>query len=553
MRRRERRTRAGALMLPLLLLLLPLGLGLGGCADDDADDGPVGEASAYATTHGFSFPNYGNTGVVNLTPVEVQRLYGDAVCAKGAGPTCVLSPTARRFMEYSNARMAGGHCFGLASLSIGFWATWWQPIAFDPAAKSPFELALQGAELLQREVAFQMMLQTVVEVRSQEFGAGRSPATPNEVLAMVEAGLAAGDRFILGLDKPGRGAHAVVAFAVRQGGAPHLRNIIIYDSNFPGRETEVVIDTVANTWRYEYAATRAGLPLDVWSGDADSHTLSALPGKALANYDAAKVQCPISLCGTFAPKTGGERTMIAVGHNADIVVSNAAGQKAGQKAGQTFSEIPGATAQVLRGGLWDDEQPPALSLPATGTYDVTLTSPDDATPAEIWWEGPGFVVGVEDIYLGPEVEDRIHFDAGEASIRYRTTEAETATVSLNALSASIDWRFEITSAGEDDGQIIDAELDLEARVLYLQLDDFEESSKEATFDLVIERFGHDSDEDDLDFVIHGVQIPYGAELALLFGKWDRGTDALLLRVDLDGDGYDEADGDYTVDLLDEDP
>ncbi len=535
--------------------LLALCLGAAACADED-DDGPVGDASKFATSHGFSFANYGNAGVVNLTPVEVQRLYGDAVCAKGGGSSCVLSPTARRWMDYSNARMAGGHCFGIAALSIGFWSAWWQPVAFDPKAKGPFDLALAGSEALQREIAFQMMLQTVKEVRSQEFGAGKAPATPNEVLALVEAGLAAGERYVLGLDKPGVGAHAVVAFAVRDGESAGLREIVIYDSNFPGRETAVVVDTKANTWSYDYAATSAERDLDTWAGTATSHTLSALPSKALANYDGTKVSCPMSICEAFAPKAGEQRTMIAVGHNADIVVTNAAGQRAGQKGGQSFSEIPGATAQVLRGGLWDDDQPPELSLPSTGTYDVTLTSDDDETPAEVWWEGPGFVVGVEDIVLGPNVEDKVHFDPEEASIRYRTTEAETATVSLNAITPAADWRFEVTSQGEAKGQVIDAELDLDARVFYLSFDDFEESSKEATFDLVVERVGAGSDgdgESDLDFVIHGVQIPYGAELSLFFGKWDRGTDALLLRVDLDGDGYDVSQGDYEVDLLDEDP
>ena len=48
----------------------------------------------------FSFENYGSeNGAKNLTPVEVQRMFGDQVCALKKDAQCVLTPTGQQWME----------------------------------------------------------------------------------------------------------------------------------------------------------------------------------------------------------------------------------------------------------------------------------------------------------------------------------------------------------------------------------------------------------------------------------------------------------------------
>ena len=69
--------------------------------------------------NGFSFENYGGEpSVQNLTAVEVRRLFGDQVCATLAGGRCVLTPPGQQWMEQVNGDMAGGHCEGMAVLSL---------------------------------------------------------------------------------------------------------------------------------------------------------------------------------------------------------------------------------------------------------------------------------------------------------------------------------------------------------------------------------------------------------------------------------------------------
>lgn len=508
-----------------------------GC-DDEAEDppAPAGTESAFARTHGFQFPNYGNVGVVNLTPLEMTRLFGARVCAAGEGATCTLTPNADRWMNRTNARMGGGHCFGMAAATLLFLEGALDPAAFGMGDAGPAELALTANEPLQRELAYLMALQTVPEVTRQDVGSWGTKATPREVVDHLEAGLAAGQRFVLGFDRRTGGGHAVVVIDVAEGAAPDTRHVIVYDSNFPGRETTLIVDRAANTWRYDHAATRPDVPPDVWEGDAQTFSLSALAVSALQGLDPARTTCPTSVCEAFDPG-GARRTLTTVGDFAQVLVTDGAGRRFGDHGGERFREIPDASAQVFRGGLWDDTAPPELSL-RDDQYTVTLASPDPDTPAEVWWEGPGFALGVVDIFLGPDVEDQITVAQGRARLEYETTEAETAVVVLGAVTDVSDWEFELQSAGDDLGQVIEAELDMEQGVLFFSFDDFEASDRSATFDLLVDRLGDDGEC--LLFEHRGVQVPYGAEVAIPFGEWDDGL-SLVMEVDLEGDGFDADD------------
>ena len=90
--------------------------------------------------NGFSFENYGNEGgIQNLTSADMQRMFGNQVCAT-EGDTCILTPPAEQWMEETNKGMNDGHCEGMAALSLILYA--------DKAKAGEFgntpDLALQG-------------------------------------------------------------------------------------------------------------------------------------------------------------------------------------------------------------------------------------------------------------------------------------------------------------------------------------------------------------------------------------------------------------------------
>jgi hypothetical protein len=68
---------------------------------------------------GFKFENYGQAeGRINLTPAELQRMFGDRVFATANGAEKILTPAAQKWMEETSKAMDGGHCEGMAVVSL---------------------------------------------------------------------------------------------------------------------------------------------------------------------------------------------------------------------------------------------------------------------------------------------------------------------------------------------------------------------------------------------------------------------------------------------------
>ncbi|MCU1676938.1 MAG: hypothetical protein JWM93_1696, partial [Frankiales bacterium] len=68
---------------------------------------------------GFSFENYGNdVEPQNMTPYEVEDIFGKEVCVRGEGTSCVLTPLAAKWMATQNDAMAGGHCMGFSVAAL---------------------------------------------------------------------------------------------------------------------------------------------------------------------------------------------------------------------------------------------------------------------------------------------------------------------------------------------------------------------------------------------------------------------------------------------------
>jgi hypothetical protein len=87
--------------------------------------GTVADSGFRPGSNGFTF-NYGDTltdGPVptNLTPADVQKLFGTVVCADAAIAKCDLIPEAQAWMDQTNQEMADGHCFGFSVAANLVW------------------------------------------------------------------------------------------------------------------------------------------------------------------------------------------------------------------------------------------------------------------------------------------------------------------------------------------------------------------------------------------------------------------------------------------------
>ncbi|PJF46108.1 MAG: hypothetical protein CUN48_15480 [Candidatus Thermofonsia Clade 3 bacterium] len=179
-----------------------------------------------------------------MTPVEMQRLFGDAVCARGSGAACVLSPVAKQWMDQVNDAMSGGHCEGMATLSLLMFNGQVDPASFGGARAS--DLSIENNEPLQREIAYWWTTQSVPSVVGQVI-----KGAPTDTLAVLKQADFSRESYTIGIYKPDMsGGHAITPFAVKDAGNG-LFIVQVYDNNYPGQERELLIDVNQNSWVYE--------------------------------------------------------------------------------------------------------------------------------------------------------------------------------------------------------------------------------------------------------------------------------------------------------------
>src|SRR5260221_8804484 len=137
----------------ILILLVMLAFVSGRTSVSAQQGQPVADNGFRPGTDGFSFENYGNEAIQhNLTAAEMRRLQGDQVCATTPSDPCTLTPPAKEWMDQINAGMDGGHCDGMATLSLMFYTR--NEKIGDYGGDKTAALGLKGNDKLQREIAY---------------------------------------------------------------------------------------------------------------------------------------------------------------------------------------------------------------------------------------------------------------------------------------------------------------------------------------------------------------------------------------------------------------
>ncbi|MBZ0117573.1 MAG: hypothetical protein K8H88_11285 [Sandaracinaceae bacterium] len=478
--------------------------------------------------NGFSFQNYTNDSagmVTNLTPADLHRMFGDAVCASGSGPACSLTPPAREFMEQLSNGMNGGHCEGMAVLSLRMYLNQQSPMMFG--GSTTHMLSLAGNEALQREIGYWFTLQAVEPVRS-----ARIPGTPMEQVDRLRASfMGNGERYTIGFFKSDMtGGHAVTPYAVREEGG--MIQIVVYDNNFPSMERVIQVDPNANTWQYE-AAANPGNPASLYTGDASRPTLLLIP----MSVRTQPLVCP--MCGNI--QMNSTRTVATVG-DANTLITDDMGRRLGHMGDTLVEEIPGAQViPLVSDDLWNDESEPLYQVPAGGDLSIELSADDTSAPASLSSSGAGYYLGVENVQLEPGQVDTVVLSGAVPGIQYETAGMETADIVLAITTEAADWAIVLRSRGDSAGQLIFAELSLADGLLHFG---FEGADSASEFDMELVRVDGATD---LEFSHANIPVPNGAQLRLDYGAFDTDGEMLVLSIDVDGDGM----PDDSVDLIDE--
>jgi hypothetical protein len=485
-------------------------------------------------TNGFSFENYGNEkGIQNLTPVDMQRMFGKQVCAT-KGEQCVLTPPAEQWMEETNKSMNGGHCEGMAALSLLIYTDKTKAEEFG----NPINLALQDNEELQREIAYWFATQIVEPTSSSEI----KGKTPVEILDLLTEGLksTADPTYTMGIYQSGfKGGHAITPYAIEDLGDGKF-SVLVYDNNHPKLERRVEIDRNTNTWNYN-ASTKPGEAESEYVGDAESHTLTLTPTPPRLQ----RQEC--DFCGSAESVSNVSEEIVAKGKassatkfnqiflegDSDLLITNGS-SKIGYENGTFVNAFPGASFVPMKSSdLWKDDEEPIYNIPVGTPFTMTLQSSSETQGKELTdviMIGSGYDLGISGIKVTAGQRDVIQFSANGRNLSYKPSNSEAPNILFGIATDKDDYEFELDSVEIDAGGTLSANLDTEKGRLGIKIAD---TKREAVFNLILSRI---DDQREQSFEGEDVTLDSGDTLYLDYAKWTGNGAKLTVELDKGSNG-----------------
>lgn len=419
---------------------------------------------------GFSFDNYGNeTPTVDLTPVEMRRLFGDKVCASMNGDKCLLTPPAQRWMEDNNKEIGGGHCGGMAILSILMYLGLVDPEEFG--GSFAHDLVLEGNEPLQREIAYWWATD------------GEMPADLNDISGpvavldtlerTVEEGEDAHESYYLGVSSSGSSdGHAVTPIGAEEEGNG-LAEIQVYDPNYPDTVRTIEIDRNSDTFTFEFTPDPEG-EADIISGKditLKSNSRRVEQQDCPFCYEPADQEDNVK-ASPIPAKNVGKYVHIWLHGLADLLITDEHGRRIGRISNGTFiNEIPDAKieSQMDEGAaegiaLRRAESRPEYLLPEGLNFTISIdgTWLEEASDQTLSAIGPGYDLLAEDLWLDPGEQDHIDVSTAKEDYRltYRSNYTESPDIIIGTDARDADYEFVVRGIQVESGGRINAELDM---------------------------------------------------------------------------------------------
>ncbi len=378
---------------------------------------------------GFAFANYNDSPPSDLTDDDLYQIFSSSAC-KSARRPCVLRAVVQEWRRTWLKNVEIGHCvgFSVASLEI-FHDPLKAAHELDPRADMTFALAKPEAR---RAIARYATTQGTVPLNGSPYPKwGEESLDPSQVLSRLRENFAdpkAKDRYIMNFSKPdGTAGHAVVPYAIKEIAGSGEVQVYIYDNNNPNDFTRtVIVDPVANTWRY-VGQTSPDAVVEGYSGDAATKTLRltslgwATSFPRCLDPDCTDFPKPVKTrglvgsaggtdseeAGEFEPYAAPERLTIALnGEGSMLITRRHDGARFGldPNTGTWLTEIEGAR-QASRNFGPVRRVGPAFDLPhlpgAVYTALVHGLPPagGGARPASLSVDWPGFALLLDDLAL----------------------------------------------------------------------------------------------------------------------------------------------------------
>jgi alpha-tubulin suppressor-like RCC1 family protein/uncharacterized protein YjdB len=275
----------------------------GGSGGSSSPSGPVA-TDLQTTINGWSFPNYPASEFpeTDFNEADLVSMFGsgEEICVGGVATPCKLTAEAAAWARMVNQSRASGHCEGLVAIASTRFNNKETPatvkIPSQPETLHAVMRAFATQFLPEVQEAITMWLSKSLEEKIDELEKSFITGSLNYTLGLYTDG----------------GGHALLPYAIEYP-TPTTPRILLYDSNWPGKNRYVDIDLTAKTWRFSFASEDPEADTAAWTGgpqDMDLTPLSAREGS-----------CPFCGDGTKVAKT----TMLIRSSNLDWSVETDGG------------------------------------------------------------------------------------------------------------------------------------------------------------------------------------------------------------------------------------
>lgn len=479
--------------------------------------------------NGYSFPNFGDVQDNDLTYDDMIRMFNSraAVCYNDSG-ACQPKETAALWRLNALIKTAGGHCFGFSVTSLRFFEGIDNPAAFQPGALKTYDLAKANARA---NITFYQVRQSTAPYQGYRLTQQTKP--PSAHLIELRDSLTAGTpgTVTLGFGWIRQGGwigHSVVPYAVEE--RQDDWRIWAYDNMYPDLSATLVITPSVESWLYTFPD---GFSV---SGDASTHSLVVADISEIAKPSVCPYCPPPAAPNALAASSAASETTAAgeaqvwlsdVGH---LLIRDSQGRRIGHVGDNLVNEIPGASFNLIPGGL-DIPTEPIYTLPLTGTYEIELHGAGigGVKPASLVQFGPGYAAGAQAIPVSGSTLDRVVIAGDGRRVTYRANAAKQVDLLLAAdESRSRGYRLELQGVDLAVGAAVAAEMDAAAgRLVYRH-----HGAGAGEYAVSVRR----SDAAGQRRFFHGgVAVAAGDVHRLDVAGWD-GNGALRLEIDRGGDG-----------------
>ena len=472
-----------------------------------------------AVPDGYGFVNWGSINLSDFTFTDLIRMFGtDAVCWKVIDSICILKPKAELFVYQVNIPMAG-HCLGMAVSSLRFYNDIDLPLSLEEV----FFLGKDSAVLtnwqsetisttIRRNISYFHVMQQADPFASYSDESMKN--LPSQILYMVSSAMSGTEEnypilFFYRTDM--KGGHAVTPYAVEDKGNG-IYWIRIYDNNFPGyHDKKIIVDINNETWYYT----------ERYKGDRFSHNLGTAPISIFAQ----RPVCP------WCVNTLNTIPTIQLTHQGagELLIQDSLSRRLGYQDGVFYSEIPGAYAQPVLGGLDIDTQP-IFYLPLTDEYSLTLAGlpTKSVGEASIVAFGPGYGITINGIDVDSMTMDVISISNDGSTINYQPNQDQDISYGLYLDTENASWQLETSQVDVSASHMSVITVDPSQK--FLEIDNFQNTTGE--YNLYFKRV---SDDDTDYFASNEIEFTALSSHYVHFDGWQT-TGTVQCDIDENGDG-----------------